>query len=107
MYDFYGNPPQNRKDLREWLTSWLEKPSDPLKPFTHNGETFIQELGFRRASYYHMVFRNLIANEYVWWVVSDNYEGNMSTFPSTRFASFEELLEKVIDDYYIQWKLSG
>ena len=58
MYDFYGNPPNTKKQLYEWLTSWLT-PTPTAQPIKHNGKTFIQESGFRRAFYMHCVFRNL------------------------------------------------
>lgn len=104
MYDFYANPPNSKKELREWLTSWLVKPSgSEPKIIEYNGEQFIEELGFRRAFYYHSVLRSISTGEYIWWVVSDD----MHAFPTKRFSDFETMLEGVIDDYYKQWRLTG
>jgi hypothetical protein len=102
MYDFYANPPNSKKELREWLTSWLVKPSGPEPHIIeHNNEQFIEELGFRRAFYHHSVLRSISTGEYI-WLVSDD----MQAFPSKRFPDFETMLEGVIDDY-MQWKLTG
>lgn len=104
MYDFYDHPPNTKQELREWLTSWLEKPSSISPLLEINGEQFIQELGFRRAFYSHSVFRSLLTNEYIWWV---SEEFDINTFPSQRFTRYEELLEYVINDYYKRWNLAG
>lgn len=104
MYDFYANPPQTKEDLREWLTSWLEKPApEPIPLVEHNDEKFIQELGFRRGFYMHCVFRSLSTNEYIWWVFE---EKDLNTFPKKRYSSYDALLQDVIDGYYKSWNLS-
>jgi hypothetical protein len=104
MYDFYGMPPKTRQDLRDWLTSWLEKPDRPSLPLQVRGETYIQELGFRRAFHQHCVFRNLATNEYVWWVSED---GDLDGFPSKSYPDLEAMLSEVIQDYYIAWNLGS
>lgn len=107
MYDFYKNPPTNKSELRDWLTSWLKKP-DPEPPLLeYNNETFVQELGFRRAFHNHTVLRNIRTNEYVWWVFPSEDTLNLDTFPATRFPSYEIMLEEVIDNYYVDWKLGN
>ncbi len=105
MYDFYTNPPNSKQDLREWLTSWLVPPVPYPETIEYNGEKFIQELAFKRAFYIHSVFKNLSTNEYVWWVYSEDTDVN--NFPSTRFSTYEAMLEDVINNYYISWKLTG
>jgi hypothetical protein len=102
MYDFYNNPPKTKKDLRDYLTSWLENVDD-VSPLIIEGETFIQEKGFRRGFYNHCVFRSLLTNEYVWWVDEDF---DLEQFPKKRFSTYESMLENVINDYYIAWKLT-
>ena len=102
MTDFYENPPKTKQDIQNYLTSWLEKVND-TSPLVIQGETFIQELGFRRAFHYHCVFRSLSTNKYVWWVFEDI---NLEKFPKQRFDTYESLLENVINDYYILWKLN-
>ena len=105
MYDFYTNPPKTKQDLREWLTSWLEKPAaDHKELFEIKGEPFIQEYGFRRAFYLHCVFRNTKTNEWVWWVYPDT-GANIDEFTKERFTTYEALLEHVIQEYSILWKL--
>lgn len=101
MYDFYTNPPKTKQDIHEYLTSWLEKVDAP--PLLIRDEPFIQELGFRRGFYLHGVFRSLVSNEYVWWVTEDF---TVNTFPKQRFPTYDALLENVINDYYISWKLN-
>lgn len=102
MYDFYRQPPKTKQDLRDWLSSWLQKPEGAILPLQVRGETYIQELGFRRAFHKHCVFRNLATNEYVWWVSED---GNLDQFPTKCFPDFESMLNQIIDDYYVSWKL--
>ncbi len=105
MYDFYANPPQSRKDLRDWLTSWLQKPTpEPVPLLEYNGEQFVQHLGFRRAFHMHCVFRSLSTNEYLWWVFE---EQDFKTFPIKRYPTYESLLEDIINEYYKSWKLTG
>lgn len=106
MYDFYNNPPKNKKELREWLVSWLQ-PSTPSPPILeYKDEKFIQEAGFKRAFHIHGAFRNLSTNEYVWWVFPDEEVGTLDSFPKTRYPDFETMLESVINDYYVSWKLT-
>jgi len=105
VYDFYGNPPKTKEDLRAYLTSWLQNVEDasPLVIQEQGeNETFIQEKGFRRAFCNHCVFRSLLTNEYVWWVFE---EFDLKLFPTKRFSTYESMLENVINDYYIAWKL--
>jgi hypothetical protein len=101
MYDFYANPPKTRDQIREYLTSWLEKVESP--PFEHKGEMFQQELGFRRAFHSHAVFRSVSTGEYVWWVCPDEEVESMRTFPTKRFPSYEAMLEAVVEEYYKLW----
>jgi hypothetical protein len=104
MYDFYAKPPKTKEDIRDYLTSWLQKPSpEPVPLLEHNGEYFMQELGFTRASHLHGVFRSLSTNEYVWWVFE---EKDFRLFPSTRYPTYDALLNSVIDNYSTQWKLT-
>ena len=105
MYDFYANPPSNKTQIRDWLTSWLEKP-DSTPIFEVNGERFALEAGFRRAFHQHAIFRNVDTNEFVWRVVRDEDATNFSSFPKTRYSNYDTLLENVINDYYVQWKLT-
>jgi hypothetical protein len=89
--------------LYEWLTSWLT-PTPTAQPIKHNG--FIQESGFRRASYMDCVFRNVSTNEYVWSVCPDIDE-SLNLDDSQHFPTFEAMLDNVINTYYIDWKLTG
>lgn len=102
MYDFYKNPPQTKQDLRDYLTSWLQTVDD-VSPLIIKGEPFIQEKGFRRAFHQHCVFRSLLTNEYVWWVSEDF---DLELFPNQRFSTYESMLENVINEYYVNWKLN-
>jgi hypothetical protein len=99
---FMGPPPKTRQDLRDYLTTWLEDVVDD-SPLSIDGETFIQEKGFRRAGYIHCVFRSTLTNEYVWWV-SEMFDPK--DFPKTRYDSYDSLLENVINEYYTQWGLT-
>ncbi len=101
IYDFYKNPPKTKQDLRDYLTSWLQNVYD-TSPLIIQGETFIQEKGFRRAFHQHCVFRSLLTNEYVWWV---SEEFDLELFPKKRFSTYESMLENVINDYYTDLKL--
>ena len=103
MYDFYKNPPTTKRELREWLVSWLKPPIEPVV-LEHNGEWFRVEVGFRRSGYSHTIYRSLNTGEYLWWVTQD---GNMAEFPIKRSDTYEHLLNDIIDDYYVSWKLAG
>jgi hypothetical protein len=98
MYYFYGNPPETKEDLREYLTSWLQK-IENAQPVELNDDTYIQELGFRRAFHMHEVWRNMRTNEYIWWVVPDTQEFNIRDLPSKRYNSYDDLLNNVIHEY--------
>lgn len=103
-YDFYGNPPKTKADLREWLTTWLEPTPNP-RPIEQNGLQFIEESGFRRAFYSHSIIRNTATNEYGWWVAATDDGNEANTFPKEWFPTQEALLNHVIDYYYNTWKL--
>lgn len=103
MYDFYNNPPKSKKEIREWLTDWLEPVSEGVHLFEQNGELFKQELGFRRAFHIHCVCMSLKTGEYAWCVFEDSGIPNITK----RFTTYEEMLNHVIDDYYVAWKLTG
>ena len=103
MYDFYKNPPETKQDLQDYLTSWLQN-VDNVTPLILHDETFIQEKGFKRAFHSHCVFRSLATNEYVWWVCE---EYDLERFPIKRFPTYESMLESVINEYYVAWKLHG
>ena len=104
IYDFYKNPPNTKLELREWLTSWLQKCPETTPLLEVNGQTYVQEYGFRRSFHVHCVFKNITTQEYVWWV-SEMLD--ICTFPTTRYLNYDQLLESVIDDYYKSWNLTG
>ncbi len=99
MYNFYENPPRTKEEIREYLTSLLQ-PVIEDDCITIDNETFIQEQGFRRAFQCHCIFRSLLTNKYVWWVFE---EQDTKIFPKERFSSYDELLEHVINEYYIRF----
>lgn len=104
MTDFYKNPPRTKEDIRNYLTSWLQKVDNKDKfSVIVQGELFVLEWEFRRATHSHGVFRSLSTNKYVWWVFETI---NLDKFPKQRFDTYESLLENVINDYYILWKLN-
>jgi len=104
MYDFYGKPPKTRADLRAWRTSWLVKVETPDTIILKDG-TFVQTLAFVRAGYIHSVFRHVSADVFIWSVISRDDPLSAQTFPTQRYASYEELLEGVINEYAIAWNL--
>ena len=106
-YDFYRNPPKNREQIREYLTSWLEE-LDEKPTLEIEGETFIQEKGFRRAYCKHCVFRSLLTNEYVWWVFEPVFlqADDISSFPKKRYPTFESLIEGAVEEHYVAWRLT-
>jgi hypothetical protein len=101
MYDFYGNPPKTKEQIREYLTTWLEPVNEKINI---NNEDFIQDFGFRRAFHLHCILKSA-DNQYLWWVFQDN-ELDIKNFPTKRFNDIDSLINYVVDDYYIQWKLS-
>jgi hypothetical protein len=99
MYDFYAKPPKTKEEIREYITSWLEKPKEEVF-LEHRDEKFTLESGFRRAFYFHTIYRSLTTNEYVWWVTEDE---DLRTFPTKRYPSIEALIEDVVEDYFVRW----
>jgi hypothetical protein len=103
MYDFYGNPPKTREDIREYLTSWLQNTNDN-KTYTLKGVTYIIEKSFRRAFNIHSVFKNTDTNRYHWYVFEDTAD-TFSDFPQESYDTYESLIENVIEYYYKLWRL--
>jgi len=101
MYDLYKNPPKTKQDIRDYLISWLQKVDDKT-PLIINGEAFVRESGFRRAFHSHTIFRSVVTNEYIWWVFEIP---DLDMFPKKRYSTYEALLEDVVNEYYIAWKL--
>lgn len=103
-YDFYKNPTNTKLELRKYLTSWLEKCPETTPLLKVNGDSYVQEYGFRRHCYIHGIFKNIVTDEYVWWVSEIH---DIKTFPTTRYLNYEHLLESVINNYYKSWNLTG
>lgn len=105
MYDFYANPPRSKEEVREWLQSWLQLVDTVEPPLVIGKESFQQVYGFTRAFHIHCVYRNISTEEYAWWVISRDAPVDTSTFPKQRFKSYEELLDVVVEQYSVKWKL--
>ena len=93
IYDFYGNPPKTKHDLRDYLIS------------LQNRQWYTVILLFKKKDFgfnQHSVFRSLLTNEYVWCIFEDF---DLELFPKKRFSTYDSMLENVINDYYIAWKL--
>ncbi len=104
MYDFYGNPPKTKEQIREYITTWLAPTNDP-RVHLINGKSYINELGFKRAFYVHSVFKTVDTNEYCWYVYPCEQE-TFEDFPVKKFPNFESLIDNVVDSYYIEWGLN-
>ena len=100
-YDFYANPPQTREAIREYYTSWLQ-PVTEREPKIINGRSFIQVNGFRRAFYIHSVWRCVEDGHYYWYVAPDD-RCDFADFPTKSYASYEALMDAVVEDYYNRW----
>jgi hypothetical protein len=105
MYDFYGNPPETKEQIREYITTWLA-PTNDTTTYSIGNEKFICEQGFIRAFYAHSVFRNIDTNEYAWYTYPREQIGEFEDFPEKRYSNFEDLINGTVDDYYVQWKLT-
>jgi hypothetical protein len=55
----------------------------------------------------HSVFRNVVTNEYAWYVIEDTNVDDFKTFPKKRYSSYEKLIDGVVEYYYKFWKLTG
>jgi hypothetical protein len=103
MYDFYGNPPKTKEQIREYLVTWLVKNENPpIEEFDNH--QYVQEYGFSRAGYSHCVFKDLKTNEYIWYVLQR--EQCIVKLPESRHSVFNTMLESVVENYYKQWKLN-
>jgi len=101
MYDFYGNPPTTKEDIKGYLTSWLQDTNDN-KTYTLKGVQYIIEKSFRRAFFIHGVFKNIDTNRYYWYVFEDTAD-TFSDFPQVSYVTYESLIENVTEYYYKLW----
>lgn len=105
MYNFYGNPPKSKEEVREWLESWLQPIDTVEPPLVVGKDAFQQVYGFTRAFHIHCVYKSASTGDYAWWVISRDEPVNTSTFPKERFKSYEDLIDSVAEQYVIAWKL--
>jgi hypothetical protein len=111
MYDLVDNPPKNKKDLRDWLTSWIEK-IDQARAFHIHGEVYTFVAGFSRSGYTHEILRSQATKEYTWWIRDTMFEASgpkdpYIAFPNKRYSGLDTVLEDMIEHYSTQWKLIG
>lgn len=106
MYDFNTSLPKSREDLKEWLTKCL-RPSNDEKEYIIKDEIYMNEFSFRKSSFIHSIFKNVRTNEYVWYVIPDICVDDFESFPKKRYASYEGLIDSVVDYYYKLSKLTG
>jgi hypothetical protein len=106
MYDFNTSLPKSREDLKEWLIKCL-RPSNDEKEYTIKDEIYMNEFSFRKSSFIHSVFRNVKTKEYVWYVIPDICVDDFEHFPKKRYASYESLIDSVVEYYYKLSKLNG
>jgi hypothetical protein len=112
MYDFYGQPPENRADLREYLTTWLRPETGEHKWMIGGGE-YVLVAGFRRAFVSHEIFRNTATGQYMWYIAPPELGkrfadfNNANAWPIGPQETYENLLSSVIEWYYVQWGLTG
>ena len=104
MYDFYGNPPETKEQIREYITTWLQ-PTNDTRVFNINGTSYVNELGFKRAFSVHSVFKTVDTNEYSWYVCAAE-DDTISGFPDKKYPTFDALIDGVVDNYYVMWKLN-
>jgi hypothetical protein len=98
MYPFYEQPPSSKKDIYDYLTSWLQ----PV-PGTIVSGGYLQTSGFRRAGVYHETLFHPERKVYVFMTVNDDG----TEYPmSDECATYEEMILSAVDRYCQLWKIS-
>ena len=106
MYDFYKNPPQTSKDVKEYLTSWLGKVilDEAVEPIVDlNGTIWFLTHEFRRAFNIHQVYSDE-GNRFAFHVDESGWDGK--TTPNMGiYSSWIEMIDGVTAKYVVAWKL--
>ena len=105
MYDLRKNPPNNRAQVREWLTSWFKPLYDSYEPVVYEGNTYKQEYGLRYGGCPHVVLRNLQTNMYGIWCFELFEPSPFDKFPKKWFPTYDDALTDLVEEYCVVWKL--
>lgn len=99
-YDFYKKPPKSKKDIREYLTTWLESSSTSVDICIEN-EIWKSVSGFRRGFCVHSVMMNVMTGEYAFHAADD-----FDQFPNMgKSNTYDDLINEVVDKYAILWNI--
>ena len=97
---FYDKPPQSYNDVYEYIITWLQ-PITPPSVIIHEGISWSQTFGFKRAFNTHGVFTS--SNGFAFHVEDD---GDMHDFPNFgTYESFDKMIDGVVKRYCELWKI--
>ncbi len=94
---------KSKEDVEWYLVNALEKCNDP-SVYVHDGRTYSQFFGFRRAFSIHGVFRSDDGKKYGFHVSDDGWDGQNAPNLGL-YDSYAELLQGVAIKYSKRWKL--
>lgn len=99
MYDFFGNEPRTKAQLREYFLTWQRK----LCP-TNNvlKEHYVCEYEFFRHCTIYWIVRCLKTNTYLFWRFTGG-DPLYKNFPTTHYPSFDTVMDGITDFYAKLW----
>jgi hypothetical protein len=115
MYEFHGKAPNTRGELREYLLGWLfskrsaeRSEKEELVFYDLEVNKYLVVASFTRAAHEHIIFLDMRADEYIWYVGDRDLDPLYRDFAKQkRYPSIYELLDDVVEHYYRVWQLTG
>lgn len=104
MYDFYGNPPSTRAQVREYYETWFQDVSDSTTILI-GGESFQVVKAFVRAFHIHSVLQNITTGAYAFVAFAREDEEWANTAIIKQYPTYDKMLNALVDDTCKSWKI--
>ena len=100
MYDFFGNEPRTKAQLREYFLTWQRELY--LTKHIVFKDHYVCEYEFFRHAHCYWIVRCLKTNTYLFWRFTGG--GDLyANFPTERFGSFDAVMDSITDFYANLW----
>ena len=86
-----------------WLLLWLQ-PVNEYIPIEIDNYTYFIEKQFRIAFNIYTIFRNTTTNEYIWYVIQNNYFNKYEFLRSKKYITYNSLLIDIANQFFHKWK---
>lgn len=109
VYDFYKDPPQTSKDVKDYLVSWLGKViiDEAVAPIVdHSGAVWHLTHEFRRAFHLHQVYSDEEKWRFAFHVDEYGWDGKSAPNMGV-YDSWSEMIDGVAAKYAVAWKLAS